>query len=163
MLNLSLKELEVKAENRGIKGYKSISIDKLLNILDASEPIKRTKAIKDIRKENYEADKILRGLGFLLDPRKDHYEPKKAVSTSNNNYIQYESIGDKDNSLSIKKYLDMIRPYLKGIINDHKTQGEWKIHLTIAIKFMSSKDFDETRIMHSKIDNIGTMIGNEID
>ena len=22
----------------------------------------------------------------------------------------------------------MIRPYLSDIINDHKTQGEWKIH-----------------------------------
>ena len=22
----------------------------------------------------------------------------------------------------------MIRSYLSGIINDHKTQGEWKIH-----------------------------------
>ena len=31
MLNLSLKELEAK--NRGIKGYKSMSIDKLLSIL----------------------------------------------------------------------------------------------------------------------------------
>ena len=37
---LSLKELELNAKNRGIKGYKSMSIDKLLIILDASEPIK---------------------------------------------------------------------------------------------------------------------------
>ena len=22
----------------------------------------------------------------------------------------------------------MIRPYLRDIINDHKTQGEWKVH-----------------------------------
>ena len=28
MLNLSLKECELKAKNRGIKGYKSMSIDK---------------------------------------------------------------------------------------------------------------------------------------
>ena len=27
----------------------------------------------------------------------------------------------------------MIRPYLSDIINDHKTQGEWKIQLTMAI------------------------------
>ena len=31
-------------------------------------------------------------------------------------------------SLSIKEYLNMIRPYLGDIINDHKTQGEWKAH-----------------------------------
>ena len=40
MLNLSLKELELKAKNSNIKGNKSISIDKLLSLLDASEPIK---------------------------------------------------------------------------------------------------------------------------
>ena len=40
VLKLSLKELELNAKNRGIKGYKSMSIDKLLIILDASEPIK---------------------------------------------------------------------------------------------------------------------------
>ena len=32
-------------------------------------------------------------------------------------------------------------------INDHKNQGEWKTHLTIAINFISSKDPDETRIL----------------
>ena len=59
MLNLSLKEFELKAKNRGIKGNKSISIDKLLSILDASEPVKKTKAIRDIIKEDSDADKIL--------------------------------------------------------------------------------------------------------
>ena len=37
-----------------------------------------------------------------------------------------------------------------NIITDHKTQGEWKIHLTIVINFISSKDSDETLIMHTK-------------
>ena len=45
-------------------------------------------------------------------------------------------------------------PYLSDIINNHKTQGEWKIHLTITIKFISSKDSNETQIMHSKSGNI---------
>ena len=31
--------------------------------------------------------------------------------------------------LSVKKYLDMIRPYLSDIINDHKTQGKLKVYL----------------------------------
>ena len=29
-----------------------------------------------------------------------------------------------DKMLSIKEYLNMIKPYLSDIINDHKTQGE---------------------------------------
>ena len=65
---------------------------------------------------------------FLLDPEKDHYKPVNTVSAVNNNYIQYESIGDKDKNLSIKEYIDIIRPYLSDIINNHKTQGERKIH-----------------------------------
>ena len=58
----------------------------------------------------------------------DYYKPIITNSTFNNNYIQYESKGNKDKNLSIKEYLDMIRPYLSDIINDHKTQGGWRIH-----------------------------------
>ena len=43
MLKLSLKELELKAKNGGTKGYKSMSIDKLLSTFDASEPMKKLK------------------------------------------------------------------------------------------------------------------------
>ena len=50
MLNLSLKELELKAKNRGFEGYKTMSIDKLFRIFDAPEPIKENKPIRDIRK-----------------------------------------------------------------------------------------------------------------
>ena len=55
----------------------------------------------------------------------------------------------------------MIRPYLSDIINDHKTQGKWKIKLTIAINLISSKDSDETRIMRSKSDYIEIMMASE--
>ena len=50
-----------------------------------------------------------------------------------------------------------------NIITDNKTQGERKIHLTMAINFISSKDFDETRTMHTKSDNIEIMMGSETD
>ena len=55
----------------------------------------------------------------------------------------------------------MIRSYLSGIRNDHKIQEVSKIHLTMAIKSISSKGSDETRIMHSKSNNIEIMIGND--
>ena len=74
----------------------------------------------------------------------------------------------------------MIRPYLSDIINDHKTQGKWRIHsgnkiierktqsewkiqLTMAINFISSKDSDETRTMHAKSNNVEIMMGSETD
>ena len=37
----------------------------------------------------------------------------------------------KIKALSIKDYLDEIKPYLSDIINDHKTQG-FKIHLIMV-------------------------------
>ena len=86
------------------------------------------------------------------------------------NYIQYESKGDKGKNLSVKRYLKMIKPYLSDLMNNHKTPGlakyhsgnkswleetstEWKIRLTMAINFISSKDSDETRTMHTKSNN----------
>ena len=46
---------------------------------------------------------------------------------------------------------------------EHKTQSEWKIQLTMAINFISSKDSDETRTMHTKSNNVEIMIGSETD
>ena len=85
-------------------------------------------------------------------------------SAFSNNYIQYESKGDKDKILTVNEYPDTIRPYLVDIRNDHKIKNEWEIQLTMAINFISSKpDFDETRIMHAKSINIEIMIGSETD
>ena len=50
---------------------------------------------------------------------------------------------------------------MSDITNDHKTQGEWKIHLTMAIIFFSLKDSEESPTMYSKGDNIEVMMGNE--
>ena len=165
MLDLSLKKLRAIAKIRGIKDYKSMSKDKLLSILDKSKQVKKTKTIRDIRKENFNSDKILRDIITLyVSEEEDYYEP---VRTSNartsSNYIEYDSNGDKDKILSVKEYLDMIRQYLSNIINDHKIQGEWKIQSTMEISFISSKDSNETRTMHATSDNIEIMIGNETD
>ena len=65
--------------------------------------------------------------------------------------------------LLIKDYVDMIRLYLSDIINDHKTQGQWKIQLTMTINFISSNHSDETRTMHIKSDNTEIIIGNKTD
>ena len=47
------------------------------------------------------------------------------------------------------------------MINNLKVLGEWKIRLSMAINFFSSKGTKKTCIMHSKSDNIEIMIGNE--
>ena len=93
---------------------------------------------------------------------KDYYKPIIVKSAFNNNYVKYERNGDKDKILTLKEYLDMIRPYLLDIINDHKNKGEWKIQLTAVINFISSKpDSDETRTMYTKSINVEIMIGTD--
>ena len=124
---------------------------------------KINKTIRQKRKENREKEKILRGLAYLLDPEKGHFEPKKSVNDFNHSYSQYEKVGDQNKLLKIREYINTIRPYLSDIINNHKTQGEWKIHSTMAINFISSKDSDETRPMHTKNGNIEIMMSSETD
>ena len=55
---------------------------------------------------------------------------KKTIS---NNYVEYESNGDGNQTLQIEKYFDKIRPYLKDIINNLKKFDTWKTQLTTAI------------------------------
>ena len=67
---------------------------------------------------------------FNQSTDEDYYKPIKTTNgfDNKNNYIENERKGDKNKNLSPKKYLDMIRPYLSDIINDHKTQEVWKVH-----------------------------------
>ena len=75
----------------------------------------------------------------------------------------------------------MIRAYLSGIINGHKTPknlkvhlsnklfdyetqfGEWNIQLTMAINFISCTDSNETCNIHTRSNNIEIMMGSETD
>ena len=54
------------------------------------------------------------------------------------------SKGDKDSKLSIYEYFDIIRPYLRDMIGNHKARGEWKIQLTMRTIFVSFIDANET-------------------
>ena len=44
--------------------------------------------------------------------------------------------------------------FLQNIMIDHQKLDTFKVQLTMAINFISSKDTDEDCLMHSKIDNI---------
>ena len=68
----------------------------------------------------------------------------------------------------------MIRPYLSDMINNFKTQGEWKTELSMGIHFMSSEDSKDSKnskdfknsneaSLHIKSNNIRINIGNETD
>ena len=47
-------------------------------------------------------------------------------------------------------HLDKSKPYLKNIVIDFQKFNTWKTQLTAAINFISSKDTDQERVMHSK-------------
>ena len=107
--------------------------------------------IREIRKDQYEKEKGLENeeeqgrrqhteelrifknfLKRLQEQIKiNYYKPIKTKGAFDNNYIEYESKEDKNKNLSPNDYLDIIRPLLKDMINNHKTPGEWKIQITM--------------------------------
>ena len=148
------------------------------NLFELEESLSKLKKYYDYDNAEYKGIRDIENL-FNQSTDEDYYKAIKTKSAFNGNYIEYESNADKDENLSPKKYLDTIRPYLSDIINDRKipknlkvhssnevfdyeTQfGEWKIQLTMSINFISSKDSDETRNMHTKSNNIEILTGGQ--
>ena len=90
------------------------------------------------------------------------YKPAIVKSGYNNNYIEYRSEGDK--LLTIEEYLALIEPYLRELINVHKSKGEWKIQLTAQINLISSRPgSDETRVVHTRSVNEEFTNGSDTD
>ena len=88
------------------------------------------------------------------------YKPTIVKSGYNNNYIEYRSEGDK--LLTIEEYLNLIEPYLRELINDHKNKGEWEIQLTAQINFISLRPgSNETCAMHTRSHNEEFMNGSD--
>ena len=125
------------------------------------------KKILKLDKYHYYDDYEYRGIKniqnlFKLSIDKDYYKPILVKSGYSNNYIQYESKGDK--ILTLKEYLALIERYLKKLINYYKNKGEWKLQLIAEISFISLKPgSDETRIMHTRSDNEEFMNGTDTD
>ena len=74
--------------------------------------------------------------------------------------------------MSPKKYLDMIRPYLRDLIDGHKPRtelnnndvhGEWKIQLVMQNKYISNKNFEDTFDVYSVSKPVEIITGVETD
>ena len=65
---------------------------------------KGTKAIKD---------RILRDINNLFEHKEgeNYYKPVRVSNFWSNNYIEYESNGDRNKTLSVEEYLNKISPY----------------------------------------------------
>ena len=118
---------------------------------------------KDLDKLQKYQYNITYGLDKLLNRlnEEDYYKPTEVKSAFDGSYMLYESKGDKDNKLAVYEYFDIIKPYLKDMIDNYKARDEWKIQLTMRIIFVSFIDANETRVMHTKSDNIEIMSGIE--
>ena len=58
---------------------------------------------------------------------RDYYKPIRTdggFAGRNNNYIEYTSKGDRYENLSPKEYLNVIKPYLRDLINKHRPAAE---------------------------------------
>ena len=124
---------------------------------------KYLKKLNDLKKLHKYQDNVMYGLDYLFNEvnEKDYYEPKEIKSAFDGSYILYESRGDKDAKLASWEYFDKIRPYLKDMIDDYKSKGEWKIQITIRIIFISFIDKNETQVIHAKSDNVKIMNGTD--
>ena len=100
------------------------------------------KVIKDIRYKKYKRnlfrlkkengaikDRKIRDIRnhFEHEEKEDYCKPVRVGSFWSNNYIEYESNGDRNKTLSLKEFLDDVKPYLKNIINNLKRSDTSKI------------------------------------
>ena len=115
-------------------------------------PQLKIKDIYRLKKENEAInDRVIRDIRNLFkDEEEDCFKSVRVDSFWSNSYLEYDSNGDRNKTLSVEEYLNKIRPYLKDITNNLKKSDTWKIQLTIGINFMSSKDNDKEHLMHSK-------------
>ena len=121
------------------------------------------KDIRNLFKVEKETKEIKDGILIdLFEHEKEEKNYYKHISVNNfwsNNYIEYKSNSDRNRALSVEEF----RPYLKDITNNLIKCDTWKIQLTAASNFISSTDNDEERVMHSKGDNMETVINDEAD
>ena len=115
---------------------------------------RRKRRQKSIREKKEHNEKLIRDLRTLFEQEKDYYKSERASNFWNDNYIDFESNGDKNRNLWLVEYLNKIKPYLRNIIIDLQNSDTWKNPLTIAINLISLKNAKEERLMYSRNNNI---------
>ena len=91
-----------------------------------SKTIKNIKNLFILKKEKEIKDRIIRDIRTLFEQEDGYYKLKRKNNFWNNNYIEYDSKDNRNKNLSLKEYLDKIKPYLKNIIDLSKSDT-WKI------------------------------------
>ena len=93
-----------------------------MTLFETEEEKKERKKL--VRKNNHRLieDSIVRDIRTLFEQEDDadYFERKRVSNFLNNNYIEYESNGDRNKNLSLDRYLDKIEPHLRDVITDRK-------------------------------------------
>ena len=139
MLNLSLNELKLMAKLRDIKGYKSISRERLLRGLSESESVENRKNLENTRIKKIRED-FNKLRGRFLKPkikkiRRNLYEieNKKNLSKSKIKRIEENLLDLEKNLFKFKKYYDYDDIEYKGISDAENLLTElhsMELHLT---------------------------------
>ena len=82
-------------------------------------------------------DKVIRDIRNLFQQENGYYIIRVGKKILwNKTYIKYESNHDRNKNLSVKKYLNEMKPYLRDIIINLQKSNTWKIQFAIAINFL---------------------------
>ena len=156
MESLSLEEENIVKDIRNLfRPKKELNYTAIKDIRNPFRLEEETKAIKD---------RTLRDIKNLFEHKEgeNYYKQVRISKILSNNYIKYQSNGDRNKTLSVDEYVNIIRPYLIDIIKIKKSDT-WKIQLTVGNNFISYIDNGEERVMNSKSDNIEIMVNDEKD
>ena len=83
-----------------------------------------------------------------------------------NNYREYVSKGDRYENLSPEEYINMIRPYLRDLINEHKpivASNNNDNNNNNKSSYISTRSFEETRIIYTKSEPVEIYMGSDTE
>ena len=87
---------------------------------------KRKKSDKKELNQRLIKDRIIRDIRALFEQEEnDCYKSERVNSFWNNNFIEYESNGDKNKNLSLDKYLNKTEHYWRNTIIDLQNSVTW--------------------------------------
>ena len=141
-----------------VKNYKNLSISKIKkaskSLTELRKSLRFKKCCGNIDSVDYEDldnydynydfadDDEYRKIGSIRTLFKeldsDYYKPITTDSGfpgRNDNYIQYTSKGDRYENLSAKEYLNVFRPYLRDLIDEHKPIAELNNNNSFFLNF----------------------------
>ena len=129
---LKPKIKEIRRNLDEIENKKNLSKSKIKeieqNLIELEESLFKLNMYYDYDDDKYYGIRDIENLFGEFD--EDYYKPIKTVSTFKGNCTEYDSKGDKNKNLLPEENLYMIIPYLRDMINTHKTPMNLRVHFT---------------------------------